>query len=951
MAATVRSKDDGIPSLAALPHLIASSSSSHSAATRVGSAYKLSSSSTQQRAAVKRIRNLTIIANCNTNTLHLLSTAQSTSAPSTSDPSAGAASQTADIPTPSSSTSSSTLHIPPTQSFSLDPAAGETLGPAAPITTLRSSTRTTYITLTQPQPILRAYIENTAPTSSHRPPPTQSQTILSSSDIFIKDPIESLHLLNTSEIAASHAHSSQISLFQHSPSEPDNAPSIQPLLTWAPPSTEPKSITHHFSLFDSTPALHLLRGTDPSLIQHERVSALAFRIASPCLPTTTTDKKTNGAGGAKGGRKSALQVMDDLHALPVDPPLLDPKGRLRLSTVLIQSRGKDPAAADRVQFLKDVDVPGFGTGDETESSLGALDVLSCTLHPDGNLAILTRGGKLLLYDLALTSNATPALTLTRTIHLNHFHFQLPSPSPSPSSPSKPASILSLSSTHLLLIGLVLPTTSSTAEAGPKNKSLKPRVQAVIFDTALEAVVAETDVSGLLPPHFSMGGKAAEEDPGLDIGATRSAGGQVIIVLNTVPAVSAQPPTTTGGRRSSRGASSVANNSRAGTQYSNSVVLPYTLPLQSSVRHILGRGEMTARWIGRSEGVVEGKKEKRRARKNKGGEVPVQEEKEKAVAVVNGTGNGVPSSGLAPPTLAQLRATSDWAAVLHALRTRPDLEEDELVRTMVMLLPTPPELKDYLRAFLPIPLSRPLVRIALQRHLRLAGRAAGDEVVQGVVVLTEILREWVEEWGRVPLARSGWAEGGEVKVKEGQLPRLDEIVLFVTDLLDTFFPTLLSSSSSSVQAQTMLDNLSKALAAHSAHLNSLSLLLGPLHAFAVLDSDRARSAVESEVGKEEGGLLERDGAVHPALREHHPFSRQNRLSEKKKRKKKSKKEAKKGLEGTADEVLAAGDVQARSMTGGGGAYVPAQDGAGRTKRRMMQEASLLVGEYAVEVLEF
>ncbi|CAD6960367.1 unnamed protein product [Tilletia laevis] len=977
-------RDNALPSLAHIPHIIAASasasaSSSAATATTAGSAYKLASSSSssssasasQQRAAVKRVRNIAVIANHHTNTVHIINTA------------AAPAATTDALSIPAPAEPATTTHIPPTQSFSLDPAAGERLASAAPLTTLtNTNTRTTYIPISHPKHTLRAYTElpSTSSSSSSHQPPVQSQTILPS-NIFHSDPIDSLHILNTAELAVSHAFSSRITLFQRPNTDLPTAPAIQHLRTWAPPTTntdERRTITHHFTLFDSTPALHLLRHSDPSLINHERVSALVFRISSPALPE---QKHINGNGNAvkKGaparGRKSALQLMDDLNALPVEPPTLDPNGALKLSTILIQSTDKDAAADDRVHFFQDVVIPGLegSTSTERSSVLGASDVLACTLHPDGNLAILTRAGTLRLYQLTLSSDATPLLSLNRTIHLNHFRF------PTPSSLSKPATVLTLDSTHLLLIGLV--ALGGGGADGSSNKKLKPRVQAALVDIALEAVVAEADVSALLPPHFSLPGLVSAQaaiamdedkdgdgddsspvgiqDPGLSISAIRSAGSQVVVVLNTVPLPTTS--STSAGRRTSKGAST--------SQHSTSIVLPYTLPPHSSVRHVLGRAELTARWIRRVEGggdaATDGQKEKGE-KKRRGGKHPKENGHAQSHAHAHASDvNGFPITSPPTPapapvaTLAQLRASSDWEGVLRALRTRPDLSEDELVQSLFALLPRGgASLGSYLRAFLPLPLSRPLVRVALKRHFRLSGKDGdgdgdGDEVVGGVVVLAEVLCGWVEEWGRVPLHRSGWVEekGSGGKETKLPLPRLDEIILLLTDLLDTFFPTLLSSSLSSPQAQTTLDKMHTALAAHSAHLSSLSLLLGPLRAFAVLEADRVRAGVRGDGVVLESEDEDGEGGVHPALRDR-SRSRSAKMRSKAKAKGKGKDKAgMKAQEAAGLLVQVQVQVQARSMTGGGDVYVPVQDGAGRMKRRMMQEASLLVGEYAVEVLEF
>ncbi|KAK0568920.1 hypothetical protein OC861_001447 [Tilletia horrida] len=1017
----------GGPELSTTPDTIAASSSPSSSAfactrSQVGLVYKLSGAnqkSTHTRASVKRIRHLALVS-AHTN-LHLVPTSSSTSDPVSAS----------DLPSTSSSSYTADFHLSPLQSFlALNPTSTiggeEALGQAAPVSLCKGASRTTYVVLSQPQPALRVFYEKTTGTSSStssrsRTIPVQLQTTLPAE--FGSDPISHLNFLNSGELITAHANSPSISIFEHNPvstaaaaDKPDGSADATAathlIKTWSFPipldhAQANSRITHHFTHFDSTPALHLLRYTATSFVQHERVSAIAVRIASSSLPQTsieTAAAPTKPASKTRQGRKSAIQVMDDLNALPGSTSSMtathnpDPSSPLRLQVVLIQSRGKDAAAADRVQLLGDVVIPGF------EGARKVAPTANGTAQKSEGKAE-ARFGQVHLYRLHLGTEAVPTLILQRTIQLHHFHFAPTSSSSAASQVlSQPASVLALSPTHLFLAGLVLvPTSASTTSASQTGKKYKTRLYAVILDTALEVIVAESDLSSMLPSHFSVQpsnssastegaessgvtdstGSSASRSveisaEGVHISALRGAGSEILLQLSA------------SSRSSSRRNSNPAASSR-GISYTVTMALPYTVPAQSSVRHAMGKAGLTSRWIagvysaqeGSGSGLAVPKKQRKQDRRRPNAAATGTNTSADAAAAANANGVATSSkrseSVVAPfERLVQSRegpaTAEDWTLVSNTLQSRPDLVEDDLVRLLVCALSRSQRrngdehatLRAYLRSFLPIPLSRPLVRAALKRHLRLAGAAkagsagAGDDVLGRLQVLTEVLCGWVDSSAQRTLERSGtW--GKPNGTASAELPKLDDILLLLTDLLDTFFPYLLGAaasapSSAATSAIEVLQRIQSALRPHISSVSSLSLLLGPLNAFAALEADRVRvsSAVHAAAAAAEEGADQVD--VHPALRSGAlepkrkgvflagvALPASGKLSKKQQRK----------LQERLGKSQKNGATQARAVTGGGGPDGAglAADGAGRAKRRMMMEASMLVGEYAVEVLEF
>ncbi|KAK0537642.1 hypothetical protein OC834_000695, partial [Tilletia horrida] len=673
-----------------------------------------------------------------------------------------------------------------------------------------------------------------------------------------------------------------------------------------------------------------------------------------------------------------------------------------------------------------------------------------------------RKGSLHTYHLRFSSDGAPTLTHARTFHLHHFHF----PPPHPALP-KPASVLALSPSHLLLVGLVavvVPSSSSSsssssfttttqAQAQTQAQKLRPRIHAAVFDTALEAIVAESDItSALLPTHFSLpsssssssSSSSAEHNPNgipdvnFTISTLRSGSHHAVVLLNTLPPASQHKAA----RKSLTGAGGAPP-----ARSSAALILPYTLPPRSALQHALGKAEPTARWIApvsllvpRAGGVnaaaalvsngtatagLQAGIKKRRGRKGKSHHNHDKKEEEEEQG--HGTGQKTPTSAQGqqqqqqqqPLSLPELVAQAQWTQLAHAMRTRPGLAEDELVYALVRAFRSArlPLRDTVLKAFLRLPLSRPLVRAALKRHLRLPssegpgagqgpGAGAGDEVVGAVVVLGDVLCAWVEEWAGVPLhlhPGSGWAPAAAADPDPdpdpdshsrassapptADLPQLDEIILLLTDLLDTFFPTLISASLSHPSVPAFLERTRAALETHARTLQALRVLVPPLNAFAALEADRVRAAravlaaaeaaaeeeEEQEQEQEQGQAAE--GRAHPALRgwwnnglggakerprprpAHLNKSLHHRRSASQQQQQPGGQKSKKNKSSSSAAAIGPLEVAPRTATGGGGGagvnHLQQQgpDAAGRTKRRMMQEASLLVGEYAVEVLEF
>ncbi|PWN53505.1 hypothetical protein IE53DRAFT_383982 [Violaceomyces palustris] len=248
----------------------------------------------------------------------------------------------------------------------------------------------------------------------------------------------------------------------------------------------------------------------------------------------------------------------------------------------------------------------------------------------------------------------------------------------------------------------------------------------------------------------------------------------------------------------------------------------------------------------------------------------------------------PSLGL----LARLRQVSDWENIMEATRNVPDLSEADLVGLLVDVLAhdqsdgpaegskekasrtTPtwsrkPTLEAYLSRMITLPLSRPYLRVALKSSIN---------DVEQVRRILETIKHWLDARAALPLEENltipsskdagrtapsskvdadgdvsmepvpgkKQAKGAKLSINDDKIkvPKIDHILLFATDLLDTYFPLLLITPST----HGLLKTLSRTVSVHVSTMNTLQVLGAPLGAFAKLREEQEREAKMRKSGQ-------------------------------------------------------------------------------------------------------
>lgn len=290
------------------------------------------------------------------------------------------------------------------------------------------------------------------------------------------------------------------------------------------------------------------------------------------------------------------------------------------------------------------------------------------------------------------------------------------------------------------------------------------------------------------------------------------------------------------------------------------------------------------------------------------------------------------SGSEQELIERLHARGDWALLMACLKKVHDVGEMDLVNLLCEVIRSEeqpksvvqvaehqvPSLASFLSLFVTLPVSRPLLRSMLH------GRVTR---VQDVVAILEILKDWLQERALEPLELASVllkddVSGGAKRKSRRQrmrlgkrdaivkVPPLSDVVNFATDIIDVYFPLLLSTPSS----QGTLRMLFKTLSWHLSACDQMSVLRGPLDAFAKVDADRKQAEALEATGPGAARWLSqgyRDGRVGRAA------------------------------SSTAMDLL-----PSKSQTGGGAT----QCGDKRSARLHAFESSALVGPYSVEVLE-
>ncbi|UZJ54876.1 hypothetical protein CBS101457_004196 [Exobasidium rhododendri] len=196
---------------------------------------------------------------------------------------------------------------------------------------------------------------------------------------------------------------------------------------------------------------------------------------------------------------------------------------------------------------------------------------------------------------------------------------------------------------------------------------------------------------------------------------------------------------------------------------------------------------------------------------------------------------VVTNSLRARLLSSLMSVNDWDALLQAVSTVKDLPELDVVEVLLhftrqsMIDQKDVRLNKFLQTFVSIALNRNQVRIALKSRL---------EKVEEVIVIVDVISNWLDKTQEAILDEFQLAGGGNKKhLQKSKLPKLDEILTLLCDMMDTYFPLFLSSTGT----HQHLRRLSRQINGHLSVYNQLLILRGPLEAFSRLYNDREREA--------------------------------------------------------------------------------------------------------------
>ncbi|PWY98227.1 hypothetical protein BCV70DRAFT_202015 [Testicularia cyperi] len=833
----------------------------------------------------------------------------------------------------------------PIQSFTL---ATTDAPVTAPLTLLRPlgggrSLRTTYIAL-KPQPAASRTSSTSTSSSSHV---SLSNSAASEIRVFVEElsakgketaqisfrteslvvegAVQLIQPLSDGRLMLSHSDDS-LTILSHPPLALDDTVSVENTTTTLQVSNRvtPSSAidanvasshaVYHFnaSLLDASSAKKLVANSG----QVEEASLLALRVSimSPSIVVASNTANVDDSKKkrkATRSRKSAIEVIDAAESEQIAVGQTVPSGPLELEvTAFSKSVDSLEDANLSVTRLGKVMVPGLEDAEE---------VCDVHFHPDGRLVTLTRNGHIHVHLLTLSS-AGPSVSETKRLQIPRFA----------STSSHSNCLINLSGDHLLLVGLPRPLATSAPASATKE-----RMVALMVDLELDAVLCSID----WPVPFATGSNLQSSTM---VSASRIAGSAVVLVVGPTP-----------GTGTGTGDSTVTSQQRR----CSVLTLPFMVPEASILRHALGKGELTSRWLGldvdasrgavvlddaavastdaRRKGLLSHLRELQTsasvadsASLDESMNASVTEwlshetadgrtleavsrpedatffgslldlllpdtaspassssrpfarnavktllEERRVHASVFASLDAGSNSSLAlktAPFWKRLRSRGDVELLRVAVQNVTDISEDELVAVLVSAMDTLAkkpatspndqvrELVKLLREVVKVPVSRAALRSALKQQVRQVG---------DVVALLQICNIWLAAAARRPmdpdsklvsladgatgdmqkltseLPKKSRSRGGKhttsatSKADEsgsgfGEIPDADSALSFASDVMDTFFPLLISTASS----YQVLRALSKTISSYVGMVSGLRTLEAPLSAFAKLDQE-------------------------------------------------------------------------------------------------------------------
>ncbi|GAK65612.1 uncharacterized protein PAN0_009c3830 [Moesziomyces antarcticus] len=203
----------------------------------------------------------------------------------------------------------------------------------------------------------------------------------------------------------------------------------------------------------------------------------------------------------------------------------------------------------------------------------------------------------------------------------------------------------------------------------------------------------------------------------------------------------------------------------------------------------------------------------------------------------------------------------------------------------------------------VPVSRAALRSALKTQLR--------DDVESVVALLQMCNAWISQTIQLPLQV---VERGD----DSKMPKAEAAMALATDVLDTFFPLLLTTP----RTHATVEALSATIGRYVQLMSTLRLVNAPLSAFAKLQQENAllsEAASRDKKSSKRGTSLAASGAMASA--------------------------------GNAKvHASSKAEATARAEMGGGLGLKLGTMGEAKTRRLQLLEQSMLVGAYSFERLE-
>lgn len=223
----------------------------------------------------------------------------------------------------------------------------------------------------------------------------------------------------------------------------------------------------------------------------------------------------------------------------------------------------------------------------------------------------------------------------------------------------------------------------------------------------------------------------------------------------------------------------------------------------------------------------------------------------------------------PDLMSSLQAVNDWDATMKALHLVNDLPEYDIVKVLLQVIQEyksnrfdANKLETFMRTFIALALDRSQLRIALKNQL---------EGVNDIISVLDVLCSWLDrtqetllEEFRLPNTISINAK----KHRKNKLPELDQILLLLCDLMDTYFPLFLATPSTHEHLQRLSKQINQQLIVY----NQLLILCGPLAAFSRLQADQEKEgtleATKNQVITPEEKLMNLKRASKKAIQSKH-----------------------------------------------------------------------------------